>query len=199
MTRTSGSAGWAGARLGLMPRANTEFDSPARNFFRVTAMPDTASHVTVFFDGLCEPLNPGGTGCYGYTIRGLGGPLDVVPGSGVLADDKEMTNNVAEYVALGKALSYLVANAKDRIGPETVLVICGDSKLVVEQVKGAWRCEAPKLVVLRERVAEHLARLGCKVRLEWIPREQNVEADFLSRAAFVGRTGKPVPERTKEK
>ena len=156
-------------------------------------------HLLICFDGLTEPNNPGGTGCYGFSIRGLGGPLDVIPGCGVIGDmGTPMTNNIAEYIALGKALAYLTANAKERITPETELHIVGDSKLVIEQVNGSWKCEAPHLQRLRDLVRERLKQLGCKYKLEWIPREQNVEVDQLSRAAYIGRTGLAIPERAKE-
>ena len=160
----------------------------------------TAQHVLVLFDGLCEPLNPGGTGCFGYTIRGLTGPVDAIAGSGALPPltDGQMTNNYAEYAALGRAVALIVANYRDRITPQTQLVICGDSKLVIEQLAGRWKCEAPHLVKLRDAVKEKLAYLGCQWRAEWIPREQNVEADFLSRAAYTGRTGQLVPECPKK-
>jgi ribonuclease HI len=157
-------------------------------------------HVMVMFDGLCEPVNPGGIGCFGYSIHGLDGPLDVVRGSGALADlrDGPMTNNYAEYAALGKALAYLVTNAKNRFTPETVLTIVGDSQLVVNQLNGTWACNAENLKPLLSACAEKLAILKCKHTAQWVPREQNVEADALSVAAYVGRTGKPVPVRAKQ-
>jgi ribonuclease HI len=59
------------------------------------------------------------------------------------------------------------------------LLIKGDSKLVVHQVSGMWRCHKPHLDEVRERAWSVLAQVvTC-----WIPREENEEADLLSKDA----------------
>ena len=102
--------------------------------------------VTIFFDGLCEP-NPSGVATFGFVIVGLPGATEPATGCGVVGAGDGMTNNVAEYVALGKALAYLVATkaAVDELS------ILGDSKLVIEQLKGNWQCNSPRLAELRDR------------------------------------------------
>jgi ribonuclease HI len=151
--------------------------------------------VTIFFDGLCQP-NPGGTATFAFVIRRDNDPANSICGCGVMKSPYP-TSNEAEYVALGKALRFLL-NSKI---PIDSLSILGDSRLVIEQLKGTWTCQAPNLVPLLKGCRDILRSLGVpnnKVKAQWIPREQNVEADALSRAAFVGYQSKSVPELMKE-
>lgn len=152
--------------------------------------------IAIYFDGLCEP-NPDGVATYAFVIDGItADPLDPITGCGVLDGAKGNTNNLAEWVALGKALAFLRATK----APVDELKIFGDSQLVINQLKGKWQCKNERLATLRDRCYEHLKALAIpreKVSAEWIPREQNIQADALSRAAYVGRVGKPVPIREK--
>jgi ribonuclease HI len=140
----------------------------------------------IHFDGLCEP-NPGGVSCYGWIIQH--GPLDFMPrtetGHGFVRQGPGSTNNVAEYFALGHALKHLLdAGYRGR------LEIRGDSKLVIEQLSGRWKCQAPLLVPLRQRCLALIELLGNDFSAIWIPRAQNAEADELSRKAYRQHTGK---------
>lgn len=154
--------------------------------------------ITIFFDGLCEP-NPGGIAAFGFVIHGIPDATIPVCGCAVLdGDPKAHTNNYAEYVALGKALAYLVL-AKVKVDELNIL---GDSQVVVNQLVGYWACASPNLIPLRDRCREHLKSLGIpddKVKSQWIPRDQNVQSDALARAAYVGRVGKLPPERGAKK
>jgi|SRR5580692_6851430 ribonuclease HI len=103
--------------------------------------------LTLWFDGACEPRNPGGTGTWGYVIQGLG---DDVEGCGALKACPEMTNNFAEYTAFGKGLRYLVDNCTD-LKADDELIIHGDSKLVICQLTGQWAIRAENLKPLANR------------------------------------------------
>ena len=153
--------------------------------------------ILIYFDGACEPRNPGGLGTFGFIIRDLPG-LEPVMGCGVLGDGPAMTNNVAEYAALGKALRWLSDNARGALAASDELVISGDSKLVCEQLAGKWACNAAGLKPLLARCKELLAGLGCRWSTRWMSRDENTAADSLTRAAFVGHTGKPFPVRPKK-
>jgi phosphoribosyl 1,2-cyclic phosphate phosphodiesterase len=87
------------------------------------------------------------------------------------------TNNVAEYVAVLRALEL----AADLGAVEVDLLL--DSLLVVEQVRGRWRVKDAKLAPLH---AEARARLAGFRR--WsaahVPRAQNHQADALANAAL---------------
>ncbi|MBQ4491165.1 MAG: ribonuclease HI family protein [Pyramidobacter sp.] len=88
----------------------------------------------------------------------------------------EKTNNEAEYTALALLLDEL--ERRGARGAE----ICGDSKLVISQVTGAWKIKEPRLRALAEPLIERIRALGAKCR--WVPREQNAEADRMSNWAL---------------
>lgn len=87
------------------------------------------------------------------------------------------TNNVGEYSGLLLCLRY----AK-QLGVES-LQIHSDSRLIVEQVLGNWKCKEADLRRLREKVYES-AKGFRSLTISWIPREENTKADGLCRAAI---------------
>ena len=129
------------------------------------------------FDGACEPINPGGTASYGWVLLDPDGNR-VGSGSGVVDSGPGMTNNVAEWAALETGLKYLSAR-----GMRVAVLFKGDSKLVVNQVTGAWRCHKEHLAAARERVWALLSEVATAWGAVWVPREQNEEADLLSKTA----------------
>jgi probable phosphoglycerate mutase len=87
------------------------------------------------------------------------------------------THNVAEYKALIAGL-----NLAHEHGIEHIRVYT-DSELVVDQVNGASAVKHEHLRVLHERACG--LRAGFKTfRIGWVPREWNLEADRLVRAAL---------------
>jgi ribonuclease HI len=139
-----------------------------------TAVDERAGWV-MHFDGLCEPSNPGGVAAYGYQVLRDG--RVVHEGSGLAAPPGPgATNNVAEFRALVEGLRWLQAQ-----GARGVLVR-GDSRLVVETVSGRWKLNAAHLIPMRDEARALL--LALEGRLEWVPREENKEADRLSRVGF---------------
>lgn len=131
--------------------------------------------ITIFFDGLCEPRNPGGIATYGYVIYKDNKPIK--KGCRVIGEGKGMTNNVAEYSALKRAVEWI---NEQNINDE--LLIKGDSQLVINQIQGIWEIKSET----SQRFVPQIKRLlkGKKVRFMWIPREQNAEADMLSNVAY---------------
>jgi ribonuclease H / adenosylcobalamin/alpha-ribazole phosphatase len=126
--------------------------------------------------------NPGIAG-YGALVR------DTDTGA-LLAERAEplgtASNNVAEYRGLIAGLE-----AAATIDPAAVVLARMDSKLVVEQMSGRWKIkhEDMKRLALQARdVAAGIIRAGGAVRYEWIPREQNKDADALSNVAMDGHT-----------
>ena len=150
--------------------------------------------VLIHFDGLCEPTNPGGDGCYGFVIHADG--EYVAQGNGHLGrrmdDGAPMTNNVAEYAAL----IYGLRKARDCgcLHDECSVECRGDSQLVVEQVSGNWRINKPHLQRAATTAVELLGDAR-KWSMRWIPREENERADELSRNAYRHATGKEPPIR----
>jgi len=138
--------------------------------------------IEVWTDGLCEPKNPGGTACFGYVIKKDGGTID--EGYGAIGSGEDMTNNVGEYTALIRALEKIRTLKLDK---ERVIVR-SDSKLVaygmgVDPSTGrGWKIKAPRVLPLYTK-AKILAN-GMDIVFQWVPREQNKEADELSRHAY---------------
>jgi probable phosphoglycerate mutase len=87
------------------------------------------------------------------------------------------TNNQAEYRAVLHALERAAFWKAESIELRT------DSKLVVEQLNGAWKVKHPEI---RKRVDE--ARTLCRAipscRFVHVPRAQNAKADALANAAM---------------
>jgi ribonuclease HI len=146
------------------------------------------STVSLFFDGACEP-NPGGLATFGAVLDGPGLSAHL---SGVAAEGPGATNNVAEWCGLEKGLEYLATHKPPGV---TNLVIRGDSQLVVKQLSGEWGCHKPHLAAARDRCLALLSALGLDWLVEWVPRDQNAEADQLTMEAWVARTGGPFPEK----
>lgn len=150
------------------------------------------------FDGLCEDRNPGGLACYGWTLHGLtdrpGGTPDrqeIDTGHGFICRGPSATNNTAEWCALGFGLRYLLD--RRHLVADQELRIFGDSQLVVFQLTKKWQCNAPHLLAYRQRCWDILQELGRPWHAQWIPREQNTEADALSNRAYFEQTGKNPP------
>jgi ribonuclease HI len=123
-----------------------------------------------YFDGSSYPTNPG---------NGIGGYI-ILNGNNVVKQDtiglgEPVTSNEAEYLGLYHALDYLVSN--DILTDE--ILVLGDSKLVIEQVFGKWKCKAENLKIFCER-NKSLIRRFSNISGKWIPRKQNL-ADKLTR------------------
>lgn len=133
--------------------------------------------LVLFFDGLCEPRNPGGIATYGWQLLDEQGQV-IEEDNGVEARGPKATNNVAEWAALLHALRAAVALRPER------LLIHGDSQLVINQLTGSWRMNAVHLRPYLARCLELLEAMGCDWQARWVPREQNAAADALSRLAY---------------
>lgn len=84
------------------------------------------------------------------------------------------TNNVSEYVALIRALEYLV----DSCSNARSITVKSDSDTVVQQVNLTNTTRAPHLIKLRD-YALSLVKNFSNLTLVHIPREENTEADAL--------------------
>lgn len=133
--------------------------------------------ITVNCDGLCEPINPGGTACYGWVAYQNGERIG--EGCGVICSGPEATNNVAEYTAVIKALEWLLASQLENEKIE----IRSDSQLCIYQLQGIYGVYSPRIKPLYKK-ARQLAGKFRDLHFRWVPREQNEEADELSRKAY---------------
>jgi ribonuclease HI len=129
--------------------------------------------ITANIDGLAEPRNPG-TGTYGYVI--YENERKLAEGEGLAG--YEVTNNYAEYTALVEVLRKLIELKK-----RGDVVIRSDSQLLVAQMSKKWEAKRGGYLRKFKEARDLLGEFG-SVRFEWIPREQNQEADLLSRIAY---------------
>lgn len=60
--------------------------------------------IIIYFDGLCEPRNPGGIATYGYVV--YKDEKVIKKGCRAIGEGQGMTNNVAEYSGLKRALEW---------------------------------------------------------------------------------------------
>jgi ribonuclease HI/probable phosphoglycerate mutase len=90
----------------------------------------------------------------------------------------EMTNNMAEYEALLRALTAAVEHSVRDI------TIYTDSQLVANQVTGVYRIKNRTLLGYVLRVKEIVSNFE-HFTIQYIPREQNREADRLAKDAIL--------------
>lgn len=131
-----------------------------------------------YFDGACEPINPGGTCSYGFIIYRDKELLH--QGSQIYTPEipLETSNNIAEYLGFIATISCL----KDKLLDHEPCTIHGDSKLVIQQMSGYWRIKSGLYTPFALHAREILSTLHTPPFLQWIPREQNTIADELSKA-----------------
>lgn len=130
-----------------------------------------------YFDGCCEPVNPGGTAGYGGVI--YQGEERVHQTSGMIPPGPETSNNVAEYCALDSILGWFIENGKT----EAPIIVLGDSNLVIQQCFGTWKIRTKEAPYAKHAlmVMEKMQRFK-NLRGTWISRTRNGEADDLSKA-----------------
>lgn len=150
-----------------------------------------------WFDGVCEPINPGGHAAWGIRIVVDG--AEVHTAGGYVGCSKEMSNNVAEYSGVIALMRWV--RASDLRG---VLTIRGDSKLVIKQLAGEWRVHGGYYKPYYDEAVALLAELKTLlggVSLEWIPRERNAVCDVYSKKVLLDRGVKfriqPEPQTVK--
>lgn len=136
--------------------------------------------IRVYFDGGCKP-NPG----QGY------GSYEIVPlnlsyhAKGELIQFGFMTNNMAEYHAMIHGLKKLWHDAKNGnvmslenrfavVPSRMTLQIFSDSKLLVQQMNGRWKCKVKHIAELQDEARLVLKEFG-HWKITWRGRQDNVE------------------------
>lgn len=135
--------------------------------FTVAPLP----RLVLYADGGCWP-NPG-PGTFGVVVK-----RDGVVVCRLKKRIGPATCNIAEWRGALAALDYALAAA----GRETIELRM-DSQLVVHQLNGRWGVKNEGLKPLVAEGHRRLSRLrdgGRDVRIRWVPREQNTEADALT-------------------
>ncbi len=125
---------------------------------------------SLYFDGGSRG-NPGHAGS-GYVIKSESGTI-VISGSIYCGIN---TNNFAEYTGLLEGLK-----AIKTLNP-TSIKIYGDSLLVVNQINGKYKVNAPNLIPLYRQCVELLKNI--KFEISHIARSLNKEADEMANKAM---------------
>jgi ribonuclease HI len=84
--------------------------------------------------------------------------------------------NIAEYMAVRSALFWLAGNGHRK----EAITVHSDSQIVMFQLSGKYQTHTPTLLKWRDHVRA-LAALFPRVTYQWLRREENVEADVLSK------------------
>jgi len=142
--------------------------------------------IVAYFDGACEPINPGGTGSYAFIVFEDGNRIYheakiICPSYHFLPNTvfKPTTSsvNVSEYTACICLLTYLLQNGfRDKS-----VIVCGDSKLVINQMNGTWNMHQGHYLFLAHYCKEVLLKLFKDIKFQWISGETNFMADELSK------------------
>jgi ribonuclease HI len=146
-----------------------------------------SNEIQVYFDGLCQPYNPGGIACYAFVILAKKGheqkQQQQYSEYGLAAEpfSDNATNNVAEYTGIIKALEWLLE--KDNYNNNQKIIVRGDSQLVISQLNGKYKVRAVKIIPLYQKAKSLLSKFK-DIKIEWIPRDNNKEADKLSNKAY---------------
>jgi len=135
-------------------------------------------HYILYADGGARG-NPGPAGAGAVAFDAIGKRVAEV--SDYLG---ETTNNVAEYEAVIRGLKALHGEFPDRHFMTHDVVVRMDSKLVVEQMKGAYKVKHPNLIPRYLELRNFITRNFNKVSFEHIPREKNKDADELANQAM---------------
>lgn len=155
---------------------------------KVIKMPKKAkkpkkAKIEAWFDGCCEPRNPGGTASFGAVAFVNGERVwdcsrifHPEPGK-----ENETSNNVAEYSGFLAILSWLLENGYT----DANTTIYGDSKLVIEQMKGNWRIVKGFYKQFAYLAKTRLLLFKVRPDMVWIPRDENDIADELSKAELI--------------
>jgi len=135
--------------------------------------------IEAWFDGVCEPKNPGGHGAWGIVVRVDG--VDVARMGGYCGQGPKISNNVAEFSGFIEAMRVV----KNYPG---VAIIRGDSKLVIYTLTSRYRVHKGGLYVPFFEQARNLYQAeSCRVGLKWIPRAENGDCDELSKSVLIAR------------
>lgn len=141
----------------------------------------TNAQIEGWWDGCCEPVNPGGHAAWGALLK-VNGEVVMADG-GYCGEGPQMSNNVAEYTGVLCLLNKIGELMRD--GLRGIITLRGDSKLCVMQLMGRWRVKQGLYIPIYRKAKDALTgvREVCEgnIWLQWIPREQNSECDVLSK------------------
>jgi ribonuclease HI len=154
-------------------------EPPATGAARPAGATSSGLKLIIRTDGAARG-NPGPASSGAALIEAVG-PASRRPDAAPIASISEylgvQTNNVAEYIAVVRALALA-----HELGAREVEMLL-DSKLIVEQLHGRWRVKDAKLIPLHAEAKGHLSRFA-RWSATHVPRAQNKQADALCNEAI---------------
>lgn len=141
------------------------------------------AEIEVWYDGCCEPVNPGGNASFGAVIKR--GEEILWSRSGYIGSGEGMSNCVAEYAGMIGALEKLLSLGLQ----DADILVRGDNMMTIRQMEGRWRAKRGLYIPYYSLCKSLVARFS-RIRFEWIPRELNGEADALSKQILVDKNVK---------
>lgn len=144
-----------------------------KNISITLSEPSSVSHL-LRFDGACRgnPSNKLGMGCVIYDAN-----EKIVHTNKRIHETDNGTNNIAEYIALVDGLRLAIDNKISH------LIVEGDSQLVINQVNGVYKVNAPKLIQYYNVVKTCIKSFEY-IEFRHIKREYNKDADRLANEAL---------------
>lgn len=130
--------------------------------------------IKVFYDGCCEPMNPGGNAGFGSVIYIDNEKKHEI--SKYWPRNKNNSNNVAEYLGLTSALEWLSENNHF----EDFIQFFGDNMMTVRQMNREWNANKGMYIPHYKKALKIKDKFK-NIKFFWIPRDENSEADYLSK------------------
>jgi len=150
----------------MLPKIDTYFSKTVKDVY------EKEFEYKLNFDG-CSKGNPGMAGAGAVIYY-----LDQEYWSGTLFVGESFTNNHAEYAGLILGLQQAKTLGIKQLNIE------GDSLLVINQMKGIYKCKSTNLIELYEQ-ARKLEKFFDKIEYVHVFRNQNKRADELSNLALL--------------
>lgn len=137
-------------------------------------------NISIYFDGGYKAET--GTSGQGIIIRYSQNGLNYRIKKNASLTNLE-SNNEAEYAAL-----WVAAKELEELGVQYEEVnIQGDSKVVIEQLKGEWPCYETNLQNWADKIETIFKKLQIEPVYEWVARNKNKDADQLVTQALNGK------------
>jgi len=131
--------------------------------------------LTIYFDGLCEPKNPGGVPVYAFIVSDTTTGRILTQEAGLAGAPwvESATHDLAEYTAAIMGVKWVREHA-----PIVELSIYGDSKPVIQLLNKVYKARSREMLPLFNELTGQLEGLSWKA--VWVPRENNSQADKLT-------------------
>lgn len=154
-----------------------------------------SKYINIWIDGACGPKNPTGHMGVGVCVETPANKYEI---SRFIEEGPNNTNNVAEYLGAIEAFN-LILEKQEEFSKHPIFIF-SDSNMLVQQLNNKWgirtnisakKKRPPGKYVPYALEAKNLLiqvkTFAPNISIEWIPREENGVADFLSKKGFVER------------